>query len=72
MNFFENFKLKFISTHLGTSCLASTSNSMRSLESERLVSLKKEVATPRLPMRPVRPMRCTYSSTSEGRSKLIT
>ena len=36
------------------------------------LSLKNEVASPKLPTLPVRPIRCTYSSMSLGKSKLIT
>uniref|UniRef100_W8C5Y1 Protein cappuccino n=1 Tax=Ceratitis capitata TaxID=7213 RepID=W8C5Y1_CERCA len=60
------------SRKLGISCFVSMSNSNRSPHILRFFSLKNDVATPRLPIRPVRPIRCTYSSTSEGRSKLIT
>lgn len=56
----------------GTSCLASTRRSNKSLVIFIFLSLKNEVARPRFPTRPVRPMRCTYSSISLGKSKLIT
>jgi hypothetical protein len=35
-------------------------------------SLKNEIASPEFPARPVRPIRCTYSSMSVGKSKLTT
>ena len=48
----------------------------RNLRSRRIASeqflLMKVVATPVLPHRPVRPIRCTYVSISLGMSKLIT
>uniref|UniRef100_A0A182VF21 Uncharacterized protein n=1 Tax=Anopheles merus TaxID=30066 RepID=A0A182VF21_ANOME len=56
----------------GISCPVSASRRTSPFATLRFFSLKKEVAVPRLPIRPVRPMRCTYSSTSAGRSKLIT
>merc|ERR1719317_105568 len=61
-----------LSSQLGNSWLLSTINSIRSLTRLRFLSLKKEVANPRFPMRPVRPILWTYSSTSPGRSKLMT
>ena len=60
------------SIQLGTSCLEWMRISIRSLQMLRFLSLKKEVANPRFPTRPVRPMRCTYSSMSLGRSKFTT
>lgn len=59
-------------SNLGTSCLASSKRSTRSRARLRLLSLKKLVAKPKFPIRPVLPIRCTYSSTSDGRSKFIT
>lgn len=60
------------SSQLGSSWFDSIISSTSSFTKFRFLSLKKDVAKPRLPMRPVRPMRCTYSSTSDGRSKLMT
>ena len=56
----------------GTSCFASDSKSTNPGAIFIFDSLKNEVAHPVLPARPVRPIRWTYSSTSDGKSKLIT
>lgn len=60
------------SSHDGMSCLVSTSKVSRSRQTLRFRSLKNDVANPRFPTRPVRPMRWTYSSMSLGRSKFTT
>ena len=60
------------SSQLGSSWFDSIMSSTSSFTKLRFLSLKKDVAKPRLPIRPVRPIRCTYSSTSDGRSKLMT
>ena len=44
------------SSQLGRSWFASTISSTRSLVRLRFLSLKKDVARPRLPIRPVRPI----------------
>ena len=43
-------------SHDGTSCLFSSSSSIRSLHTQQLSWLKNDVARPRLPTRPVRPI----------------
>ena len=61
-----------VSSHDGISCFDSTNKVSRSRQTFLLRSLKNDVARPRFPTRPVRPIRCTYSSMSLGRSKLTT
>ena len=56
----------------GTSCFVSVRSVISSSAIFAFFSLKNAVAQPVLPARPVRPIRCTYSSISDGRSKLIT
>ena len=55
----------------GTSCFVSVRSVISSSAIFAFFSLKNAVAQPVLPARPVRPIRCTYSSISDGRSKLI-
>ena len=59
-------------SQLGSSWFVSTISAAKSYARLRLFSLKKEVASPRLPIRQVRPILQIYSSTSLGMSKLIT
>ena len=52
----------------GCSCFVSINRLIRSHTTLRFLSLKKDVASPKLPTLPVLPIRCMYSSMSLGRS----